>query len=317
MSTRSTWLRETSASAAALGVFGSASYAGAQTPDTIRVATTPNDAGACVYYAEELGYFKKAGLKVEITAQNNGGIIGSSVASGAIDIAQASTPSIATAHDHGLPFVIIAAGSEYISSEPTNQLFVTKTSPIRNAADLSGKVIGVAGLLNSAHIATASWVDKHGGNSSAVKFLELSYAEMVPAVSAGRIDAASISEPFLTPALSVLRSIGNPYDAIASDFILGVWFARADYVKANAGIVRRFADVMVQTARWANAHHAESAEILQKDLKTTVAPGTLRVRYSESTSPALLQPFIDASAKYKAIKATFPAADIIAAIPKN
>lgn len=315
MITRATWLRQSAAGIASLGLGASARAADAEALDLIRVATTPNDAGACVYYAEDLGLFKRAGLRVEITAQNNGGIIGSSVASGAIDIAQASTPSIASAHDHGIPFTIITAGSEYISSEPTNQLLVTKSSPIHTAADLTGKVVAVAGLLNSAHIATASWIDKHGGNSAGVKFIEMSYAEMLPAVLAGRIDAASISEPFLSAALPQVRSIGNPYDAIASDFILGVWFARIDYIKEHPSIVRRFNDVMIATAKWANAHKAETAVLLQRDLKTTVAPGMLRVRYSESTSAALLQPFIDAAAKYKAIKATFPAGDVIATLP--
>lgn len=300
---------------AAIGLGVGARAADAQALDLIRVATTPNDAGASVYYAEDLGLFKKAGLLVEITAQNNGGIIGSSVASGAIDIAQATVPSIASAHDHGIPFTIITAGSEYISAEPTNQLLVTKSSPIHTAADLNGKVVAVAGLLNTAHIATESWIDKHGGKSGNVKFIEMSYAEMLPAVLAGRVDAASISEPYLSVALLQLRSIGNPYDAIANHFTLGVWFARVDYVKAHPSIVRRFNDVMIATAKWANTHQAESAVILQRDLKTTVAPGMLRVRYSESTSPALIQPFIDAAAKYKVIKATFPAGDVIATLP--
>lgn len=299
----------------ALFTLGAATHvAAAQAMDTLRIATTPNDSGAIVYYADELGVFKKAGLSVQITALRNSGMIGSGIASGSFDIGIATVPAIASAHVHGLPFVIIAPCSDYISTEPTNQLVVMKNSTIRSAADFDGKIVGVAGLQNSAHIAAMAWIDKHGGTSANVKFIELSYSEMLPALQAGRIDGASISEPFLSPALPSVRSIGAPYDAIAGNFILSVWFTRADYVKSHPEIVRKFNEVMLETAKWANAHPAQSAEIMERQLKVPTLPGAIRIRYSERMAPGLLQPLLDAAARYNVIKAIIPASDLLATL---
>jgi NitT/TauT family transport system substrate-binding protein len=79
---------------------------------TIRVASTPIDVGAQVYYAQALGAFKAAGLDVQIQSIDNGAAIASAVAGGAVDIGQSNVVSIATAYTKKLPFVVLApAGS--------------------------------------------------------------------------------------------------------------------------------------------------------------------------------------------------------------
>jgi hypothetical protein len=71
--------------------------------------------------------------------------------------------------------------------------------------------------------------------------------------------------------------------------------------------------VMQQTAKWANAHHAESAKILEAETKTPVTSTTMRVTFGETIEPAQIQSLVDTSAKYGVIKQSFPVADFIAA----
>ena len=70
---------------------------------------------------------------------------------------------------------------------------------------------------------------------------------------------------------------------------------------------------MRQAAIWGNAHHHESAAILAKYTKQTPEQieGSPRVAYAPENDPALYQPVIDLSAKYGALKASFPAKDVI------
>src|ERR1700733_12203546 len=82
--------------------------------------------GAEVYYALDMGFFKKAGLDVEITTLNNGGIISAGVASGTFDVAQAAVSSVASAHERGVNFVIIAPAALWTSDRPTSALVVAK-----------------------------------------------------------------------------------------------------------------------------------------------------------------------------------------------
>src|SRR5271167_1488535 len=105
----------------------------------IRVATSPNDSGAEAFYAQDMGFFKKAGLDVEVIAIGNASLIHSGVLSGSIDIGSTSMPPAALAHERGLPYVLIAPGAVYSSKTPTSALVVAKNSPIKTASDLNGK----------------------------------------------------------------------------------------------------------------------------------------------------------------------------------
>ena len=81
---------------------------------------------------------------------------------------------------------------------------------------------------------------------------------------------------------------------------------------AHPDAAKKFVAVMQQTARWANAHHAESLQIL-RDVSKADFPSTMhRATYGESLDPALFQPVIDNSAKYGALTASFPATELFA-----
>jgi NitT/TauT family transport system substrate-binding protein len=302
--------------AAALGTIGAALVAAplrAQTLPAIRVGTTPIDAGAQPYYAEAMGFFKTAGVTVEIQAMSNGAQLAAGVASGALDIAQSNVVSIAEAHDRGIPFVLLAPASTYNWKQPQSALLVGPSSPIRTAKDLSGKTIAVSGLNTISELGPQAWIDRNGGNLAAVKFVEMPFAAMSDALLSGRVDAALVSEPELSNARAAgARLVANAYDAIAKEFLIGAWFATRAWVAANPDAVRRYVAAMAQAARWANAHQSDSAKILAAETHVPIAPDAKRVVYGETLDPAQIQPLIDACAAYGLIKTRFPAADIIA-----
>ena len=150
----------------------------AQTLPTVKVATTPIDVGAEVLYAKDMGFFQKHGLNVDVQFIDNGAAIASAVASGAIDIAQGNVVTLATAHDKGLPFVVVAPAALYSSTAPTSALIVAANGPVKSAKDLNGKTIGITGVKNITQIAAMAWLDQNGGDSSTVKFIELKFSEM-------------------------------------------------------------------------------------------------------------------------------------------
>jgi NitT/TauT family transport system substrate-binding protein len=148
-----------------------------------------------------------------------------------------------------------------------------------------------------------------------VKFVEIPDSATAAALAQGRIDATTISEPDLENALRGpdARLLADSYNAIAKDFLLGAYFTTRDYAAAHPEIVRAFASAMAETYRWANRHHAETAQILEKYTKQQVIPTMPRVIYSERLSPQIVQPLIDAAAKYGALKASFPASEMLLA----
>jgi ABC-type nitrate/sulfonate/bicarbonate transport system substrate-binding protein len=284
----------------------------AQTLPTVKVATTPIDVGSEVLYAIDQGFFKQHGLNVEVQLIDNGAAIASAVTSGAIDIGQGNVVTLATAHDKGLPFVVVAPAAVYASSSPTTALLVGKNSPYHTAKDLNGKTVGISGVKNITQIAFMAWMDKNGGDSSTVKFIELPFPQMAPAISAGRIDAGVTAEPDLSGAVASgeSRILAPVYDAIAPSFIIGAWFTTPDWAKAHADLLTRYVAAIDQAGAWANKNPAASAKILEKYTKIESKPGMKRAVFPEKNDVTLMQPAIDATAKYKVIKATFPAADL-------
>jgi NitT/TauT family transport system substrate-binding protein len=286
---------------------------GAQQPDHLRLGTAPVEVGALGYYAADEGFFKKAGLDVELVAAANGPAIAAAVASGTLDLGSGNALSIAQAHDRGLNFVYVAPAGAYDSASPTAACVTGKNSPVHTAKDLTGKTIAVATLGSLGEIAFRAWLDQNGVDLTTVKFVEMPYSAMDTAIVAGRVDAAAMEEPALDKLLaSDGRLLSRCYDAIAKDFSEGGYFATADFVKTHLDLVRRFATVINQTARWANANQSTTAAILAKYAGISPADLVHRVHYHDKLDPAKIQPLINAAAKYGTLKAPFPASEIIA-----
>jgi NitT/TauT family transport system substrate-binding protein len=285
----------------------------AQTLIPLHIATTPTDTGAQVYYAQELGMFKKAGFDVDITTLNVGSTIAAGVNAGTFDIAQSAVSALALAHLKGVSVAIVAAGGAYNSKNPTSELIVGKNSTITKPADLVGKIVAVNALKSITSIAVDAWLDANGLKPDSVKFLELPFSEVNVALQTNRIDAAFTAEPSLGVALSNgARIIGHPYDAVSPNFLISAWYTTVEYAKAHPDITKKFAAVMAEAGTWANAHQAESAVILAKYTKIDGAGQMRRILYVDKLNPAQMQPLIDASAKYGVTASTFPAADLIA-----
>jgi NitT/TauT family transport system substrate-binding protein len=104
------------------------------------------------------------------------------------------------------------------------------------------------------------------------------------------------------------------YDAISPHFASSLWFTTSDWIAQHPAAANAFTAAFAQAATWANAHHHDSAVILAKYTKQTVAQidGSQRVVFEASKEPALFQPLIDVAAKYGLIAAPFPARDILA-----
>jgi NitT/TauT family transport system substrate-binding protein len=307
-------LRRTFVCALLALIFGTASLPAASAPLTINVISLPSDTAGTLYYADELGYFKAAGLDVKITDMTSSPAIVAAVASGACDIGYSVVASTAVAHERGIPVRFIAPGALWVTALATAELVVAKDSPLQNAASFNGKTIAVTGLADLTYYGTKAWLDRNGADTSSIKWVELSFPEMAPAVAQHRVDGAMIAEPFLEAAKPLVKFVAPVDDAIAGRFMSTGWIATDSWIKAHPAEAAKFAEVMRQASVWANAHQKESAQILLHHTRITpeTAATMSRVGYATTLDPKLLQPSIDAAAKYATtpMRAT-PASELI------
>lgn len=286
----------------------------AQTGTKIRIAAPPVEAAAQVYYAREMGFFAKAGLDVDFQPMQSTSATAAAMVSNFVDIGYGTLDTLAELHQKGIPLVGIAAGVEYVypATQKTGALVVPATSTAHQAKDLNGKTISTPSLHSLSTIVTSAWLDRNGGNSSSVKFVEVPFPAIPAALDAGRIDAGYLAEPFITMAAQTSRVLAYPFDALPKHVLVSAWFTTRQWAADHDTVVNQFATVMSDTAAWANKNPAQTADILVKVAKMdpAILARMTRSRYAQQLVPATMQPLIEVAAKYDGFS-TFPAQELI------
>ena len=280
---------------------------------SVTIATVANDANMEPFYAKDQGFFEAAGLDTKISIMNNGAVVVSAVTSGAVDIGASNLISLVVAFKKGAPIELAAPAGLFNKSSPALAIIVLNDSPIRSAKDLEGKVIATNPLKSIGDLSVDVWMEKNGADSSTVRFIELPFSEMEPALVGGRVAAAALGEPYFTLAKKTCRVLAFPYSAIAPQFITSAFFTSTAFAKAQPDAVRRFAAAMRTTAIWANKNRKKSGDILAgvTKLNPKVVAEMSRVLYAETLAPPLIQSTIDVAAARKMIDAGFPASEMI------
>jgi NitT/TauT family transport system substrate-binding protein len=290
------------------------SRARAQSAGVLRVASTASDSYAEALYARDQGFFERAGLNVELSILASGSAIAGAVAAGAVDIGVTNPIPLALAYLHGIPFAYFCAGGLYNPDETA--LCVLSDGPIKTAKDLEGKTIAATALADANTLAVKAWVDQNGGDSTTLRLVELPFSEMRAALQRGTVAAAPIVEPALSNAKKEggIRVLLPPFwNVFGRNFLVGGWFARTDWLKANAGLARRYAATIYATGKWANEHPNESADILAKAAKLDpqVVRGMGRAPYGDALTPAMIQSMLDSMYKYKLIDRPLNGSEVI------
>jgi NitT/TauT family transport system substrate-binding protein len=137
----------------------------------------------------------------------------------------------------------------------------------------------------------------------------------LPALLEGRIDGCTIGQPWISVALRSpnVRVLAKSFSAIAPRFLMTAYFSTAGYATANAATLATFARVVANATRYANAHPAQMAPLIAALTKQdpSVVAGFLGNVNAIDLDPKLIQPMIDATARYRVIAKPFPAAEIL------
>jgi NitT/TauT family transport system substrate-binding protein len=290
------------------------SYAQGPTPivadGVITIDTVP------LWYGIQQGLFARAALDVNYQRATSGTMATLAVVANSAQVGDTNTLSLLQARVKGIAIEAIAPLSLYDSTTNYIAAVVAKDSPLREARDLNGRVIGSQGAKDMSAMALLAWMDQNGGDSKSVKILELPSSTMAAALAEGRIDAGTLQQPFLSDALASakVRIFANTYASIGKRFLFGVWIANTAWVAANSEAVRQFARVLLEGQIWANAHRAEAAALTAKYTgidEQIIVHGGMQGFSSRLIEAQDMQPVIDTAFKYGAIDKRLQAADLI------
>lgn len=291
--------------------------ASAQTLIQLKIAGVPEDSITPALWAEQSGIFRRYGLDVHIDAQRSGSAVAAGVAGGAYQFGKSSLMALIAAHARKVPIVIVAPGGIYDASHPINGLIVKVDSPLKSGADFNGKTIAVSSLGDLYTIGTYAWLEKTGGDWTSVKLVELPISAVFEAVVSGRVDAGNTIVPDLQAALATgkVRDLTDTNAAIARRFMYTAWFTTADYAKNNREVVEKFRSALRDSTAYTNTHKAQTVDLFAKfsGMQPAIVAKMNRTECGTALDPRLIQPLIDATARYKVIPAPFDARDFIAA----
>jgi NitT/TauT family transport system substrate-binding protein len=284
----------------------------AQPLEKVRFGGVPTDDLTPLFYALKNGLYQKAGLDVEFMPASSGTAATTAVVSGAYELGKGSLLASLIAYLKGLPIKLVANGALWDPKNPFTQIMVAADAPIRKAADLNGKTGSSPGLGDLGQLGIVTWVDKNGGDSKTMKWLEIPNSAAFEAVAQHRIDVTTVNEPQLHAALDSgrFRALGG-LEAIADRFSITVYFANGEFAAKRPDLARRFTRVTYEAAAYTNAHKAETAPMMAEITKIPVATFSKMYRVDGATTsdPGLVQSALETAVRYKHVERSFPVKD--------
>jgi NitT/TauT family transport system substrate-binding protein len=232
---------------------------------TITVGTLPIANAAPMYLGMEKGFFEAEGLKIEPQIGEGGAALIPSLVSGDAQFAFVGVIPAITAVAQDVPIKIVTSSDDAAATEDEDwqTLVVPKGSPIKGVEDLPGKTVAVNALRGLAEVVISRSLEKQGVDYEAVKLLEVPFPEMPAALEQGRVDAALLTEPFLS---AVLAQGGTQIDApsveTVPNFPNGVYVSSEQYIAENGDVVDRFASAMNRSLEYADSNPEEVRRIV-------------------------------------------------------
>jgi NitT/TauT family transport system substrate-binding protein len=287
---------------------------GAQTLEKVRFCGVPTDDLTPIFWGIKTGIYARAGIDVEFIPTGSGTAATTAVIGGTYEMGKGSQIAAFIAYLKNVPIVLIGNGAVWEINNAWALGLVAADSPFKTAADLNGQIIGAAALNDLSTLGINAWVDKNGGDSKTLKWVEIPGSAAGAALVEHRIAACQLNEPQLRAALETLKvRVFAPFlSAISPSFVSTVYFARPDWARSNRPLVEKFVRASYESAAFTNTHPNETAPVVAEITKIplSVVSKMTRSRSATNSNPAAIQSSIDVAAKYAQIPRSFPAKEI-------
>jgi len=247
--------------ALALGLAGPAAA-----QDKVRLAVGGK---AGVYYlpltvAERLGYFKDAGLDVEIADVASGGRALQSIVGGSADVGLGNFDHTIQMQAKGQPVIAVLQYGRYPGF--VLAMIASKASLYQSPKDLKGLKVGVTSPGSATHFMAAYMLVRSGFKRDDASFIATgATSTAVAAARRAEIDAMVSSDPMITlmeneglvKVVADTRTQQGTVDVYGGPYPGGVLHATPAYVEKNPKIMQALVDAFVRGLQWIDSHSAE------------------------------------------------------------
>jgi NitT/TauT family transport system substrate-binding protein len=212
--------------------------------------------------ADQLGYYKKYGVNVQLSTEADGGVgAEDAMVSGQVDMAGAW-------YNHAIEFQLKGKKVEdvvQLSGAPGEREMCGTNSGVHTAADFSGKTLGVTDLGSGTDSLTKLLAAQKGIKTSDIHRLAVGAgATAIAAIKGGSAACVMTTQPTVVamekqkvayPAIDLATTAGTT-QALGGAWPAAGVLARTDWVNAHKDTVQRVVDALVATMHWINTHSA-------------------------------------------------------------
>ncbi|MDT0269666.1 ABC transporter substrate-binding protein [Streptomyces sp. DSM 44915] len=217
----------------------------------------------------EQGIFADHDLELTLQESQGGAAIVPGVISGDFQFGYSNLVSLLIAKGEDVPVELISVGAR-ASDDPLDDgsgQLMTVDPALTEVEDLRGATIAVNTLLGINEVAVRATLEEHGLVRDDVTLVEVPIPNMPAALASGDVDAAMMSEPFIT----VTEEQGGhalpvSYAAMGANLPFAGWFAAEPYAAQNPEVVERFQAALEESLRYAEAHPDEARATLNSYL---------------------------------------------------
>jgi NitT/TauT family transport system substrate-binding protein len=249
---------------AAAAACGSSSGSGGSGSRNVTVAALPVTDTAGFFIALKEGYFKQQGLNVnyKIVAQSTTAL--AAMVSGSVDIIDGGNyVSFIEAQNRGAVKLSLLADASACAPHTYSILTLPRTG-ITTPAQLAGKTVAVNLTNNIQTLAANAVLKADGVNPASVKYVAVPFPQMGAALAAGRVDAISVVEPFLTQAKNTLHAteVSDQCAGPTAALPLSGYFATQQWTQQNPATARAFQRAIVKGQALADSDPAMVRQVL-------------------------------------------------------
>lgn len=162
-----------------------------QKAEKLRIAIYPDTVSALIYIAQEQGFFKRHGLDVSLENYQTGVLAVNGLTAVKAEVARATEFVLAIQGFKRQDLRVIAA----ISFSDSMEVIARRDRGIKNPEDLKGKIVGVP-KTTIAEFFLNNFLAFNTILPGEVRTIDLKPADLVKALSEGKIDAAACFPPF-------------------------------------------------------------------------------------------------------------------------
>jgi len=297
----------------------------AQELTRVRVANFQNTVALGFYFALEKGYFKEAGLDVEVIRVATGAASVSAVASNQADIGWAATTVPIFARSNGVAVKAFMTADQEGPPDHYGVFFdASEKSGVTSFADLKGKTVMINAFGTAGELAIRDRLQKAGVAWDDVKKVTVPFPQMPAALELGNADVVVTIQPMHAAIMAnkaiaaKILDVGTLTDSKTKAITASCYFATDAWLAKNEKMALAFGRAFLRAQKEIHANPALRLEQVMKisGMDRATAETVPEAWFETLTiTKEAVAPVYDTLVRTGMMNKTFPLEDVIATLP--